>query len=305
MMKRNPNRDNDIKKQSTKKEKQTPEEREKAYAEARARIFGAEAEAAASAAALSAGSTGSLPLKKSTSDGKLEKEKTVVAATQSRTGNASPPSPASAMTSVKKKAPSNTGKKSPSLESNSSNGKLTPDQLRSATSASPPTVDNASDSGKGRKKTVDVTTWKEKKFTVRDQDAERSDPDFSRRNVHSTVGGRGASQHTQYAQSSQYRGPDEPLAGYQGQGVNGMAPGPAYQQGYQLPQDPYPYGQNGNGMIPYGPQGIHNPYGQGSFAMQMGHMGMSNAPGSPPHPQQQWQQALPQGMIMAQHQGMD
>ena len=305
MMKRNPNRDNDIKKQSSKKEKQTPEEREKAYAEARARIFGAEAEAAASAAALSAGSMGSLPIKKSTSEGKLEKEKIAAAAsTQSRTGNASPPSPASAITSVKKKVPSNTGKKSPSLESSSGSGKITPDQLRSATSASPPTIDSASDSGKGRKKTVDVTTWKEKKFTVRDQDAERSDPDFSRRNVHSTGGGgRGASQHAQYA-PSQYRSPDEPLTGYQGQGVNGMVPGgPAYQQGYQLPQDPYPYGQNGNGMIPYGPQSIHNPYGQGSFAMQMNHMGMTNAAGSPPHPQQQWQQALPQGMMMAQHQG--
>jgi hypothetical protein len=73
MMKRNPNRDNDVKKESSKKEKQTAEEKEKAYAEARARIFGAEAEAATSTAAVSTVVPATTHLKKSTSEGKLEK----------------------------------------------------------------------------------------------------------------------------------------------------------------------------------------------------------------------------------------
>jgi hypothetical protein len=55
MMKRSPNRELDNKKEASKKEKLTAEEREKAYAEARARIFGAEAEAAAALSALAAG----------------------------------------------------------------------------------------------------------------------------------------------------------------------------------------------------------------------------------------------------------
>jgi hypothetical protein len=55
MMKRSPNREIDNKKEASKKEKLTAEEREKAYAEARARIFGAEAEAAAALSALAAG----------------------------------------------------------------------------------------------------------------------------------------------------------------------------------------------------------------------------------------------------------
>ena len=317
MMKRNPNRDNDVKKESLKKEKQTAEEREKAYAEARARIFGAEAEAAATSAALSVTST-SAALKKSTSDSKIEKTGRAVSP---RPGSSSPSPPLSAgpntanpaaASNTKKKVTPAAGKKSPGPDSVGSIPVVTSkpaskDQVRSAASASPPPVE--AETVKVKKKTVDVTGWKEKKFTVRDQDAERSDPDFSRRNVTSNNSGRGAPQHGQYSQQSQFRGAaDDQLSGYQQgvqiQGGPGMAAqvGPGYQQGYQAPQDPYQYGQNGNGMMPFGPPGGHNPYIQGPFGMQMNHMGMGAAPTSPPQ-QQQWQQARPQGVMMNQHPG--
>ena len=315
MMKRNPNRDNDVKKESQKKEKQTAEEREKAYAEARARIFGAEAEAAATSAALSA-TSGSTSLKKSTSDSKIEK---TAGAVSPRPGSASPSPPlgtgpttanTAATSNTKKKATPAAGKKSPGPDSAASvpvtTSKPTPkDQVRSAATASPPPVEV--ETVKVKKKTVDVTAWKEKKFTVRDQDAERSDPDFSRRNVPSNNSSRGPSQHGQYSQQSQFRGPpDDQISGYQNvqiQGPGMAAPaGQGYQQGYQAPQDPYQSGQNGNGMMPFGPPGGHNPYIQGPFGMQMGHMNMGAAPTSPPQ-QQQWQQARPQGVMINQHQG--
>jgi SUZ domain len=312
MMKRNPNRDNDVKKESSKKEKQTAEEKEKAYAEARARIFGAEAEAATSTAAVSTVVPATTHLKKSTSEGKLEK---AVRSTSPRAGSASPPPPvttgqnatnSTAANGAKKKVQPPAAKKPVGVEGNgsASTSSKSADQPRTST-VSPAPSDSANDSGKGKKKTVDVTGWKEKKFTVRDQDAERSDPDFSRRNVSTSQStGRGNSQHPQYVQPNQFRGPEDQMSGYQGQGQGvGMAPGGAgYQQNYQLPQDPYQYGQNGqNVMMPYGPQGVHNIYVQGPFAMN--HIAMGSTPGSPPHPQQQWQQPHPQGMMMNQHPG--
>lgn len=315
MMKRNPNRDNDVKKESSKKEKQTAEEKEKAYAEARARIFGIEAESATSAATVSPAVPAATHLKKSTSDGKLEK---AVRSTSPRAGSASPPPPVTTVQNAtnypavangaKKKAQPPAAKKAVSVEASgsaSTSSKASSDQQRAAT-ASPAPSDSANDSGKGKKKTVDVTGWKEKKFTVRDQDAERSDPDFSRRNVSTSQStGRGNAQHPQYVQPNQFRGPEDPMSGYQGQGqAHGVAMAPGgigYQQNYQLPQDPYQYGQNGNVMMPYGPQGVHNIYVQGPFAMN--HIAMASTPGSPPHPQQQWQQPIPQGMMMNQHPG--
>ena len=221
--------------------------------------------------------------------------------------------------SIKSSSPS-----PPLLETTKSTSTTTTTASIAATSTSTATVDNSVNIINTKKKTVDPTTWKEKKFIGRDFLAERSDPDFSRRSVggNSNINSNGnsnsnvnsssnlnsnhrGSQNVQYVQPTQYR-PEDQLLGmpnYQ-QGIHGqvqnlgsMVSGNVPYQGYPGP-DPYQtamYGQN-NGMIPYLQNG--HTFVQTSF-MPLNHI----TPASPTQQQQQWQQGHAQGMMINQHQG--
>ena len=287
---------------------------------------------------VSPSSTTNIPIKKSNSDNKLEK---AVRTSTPRATSASPPPTVvttnSAQTS-NNNIISNSNSNSNSSSSTNNNNATTRKKVvnstkkglngtegsastseKKAASPSPPLHDNVTQTASTttpsyentvtvvntKKKTVDPTAWKERKFTERDFVAERSDPDFSRRNTATTsnLNNRGV-QHGQFVQPVQFRPEDitSGMSGYQ-QGVQGqvqnlgsMIPGNVPYQGYPI-SDPYQsamYGQNA-GMIPYLQNG--HPYVQTPF-MQMNHIN----PTSPT--QQQWQQGHTPGMMMSQNQGI-
>ena len=285
---------------------------------------------------VSPSSTTNIPIKKSNSDNKLEK---AVRTSTPRATSASPP-PTVVTTNSAQTSNNNIISNSNSNSSSSTNnnnattrkkvvnstkkglngteGSASTSEKKAA-SPSPPLHDNVTQTASTttpsyentvtvvntKKKTVDPTAWKERKFTERDFVAERSDPDFSRRNTATTsnLNNRGV-QHGQFVQPVQFRPEDiaSGMSGYQ-QGVQGqvqnlgsMIPGNVPYQGYPI-SDPYQsamYGQN-TGMIPYLQNG--HPYVQTPF-MQMNHIN----PTSPT--QQQWQQGHTPGMMMSQNQGI-
>ena len=285
---------------------------------------------------VSPSSTTNIPIKKSNSDNKLEK---AVRTSTPRATSASPP-PTVVTTNSAQTSNNNIISNSNSNSSSSTNnnnattrkkvvnstkkglngteGSASTSEKKAA-SPSPPLHDNVTQTASTttpsyentatvvntKKKTVDPTAWKERKFTERDFVAERSDPDFSRRNTATTsnLNNRGV-QHGQFVQPVQFR-PDDIASGMSGyqQGVQGqvqnlgsMIPGNVPYQGYPI-SDPYQsamYGQNA-GMIPYLQNG--HPYVQTPF-MQMNHIN----PTSPT--QQQWQQGHTPGMMMSQNQGI-
>ena len=285
---------------------------------------------------VSPSSTTNIPIKKSNSDNKLEK---AVRTSTPRATSASPP-PTVVTTNSAQTSNNNIISNSNSNSSSSTNnnnattrkkvvnstkkglngteGSASTSEKKAA-SPSPPLHDNVTQTASTttpsyentvtvvntKKKTVDPTAWKERKFTERDFVAERSDPDFSRRNTATTsnLNNRGV-QHGQFVQPVQFRPEDitSGMSGYQ-QGVQGqvqnlgsMIPGNVPYQGYPI-SDPYQsamYGQNA-GMIPYLQNG--HPYVQTPF-MQMNHIN----PTSPT--QQQWQQGHTPGMMMSQNQGI-
>ena len=285
---------------------------------------------------VSPSSTTNIPIKKSNSDNKLEK---AVRTSTPRATSASPP-PTVVTTNSAQTSNNNVISNSNSNSSSSTNnnnattrkkvvnstkkglngteGSASTSEKKAA-SPSPPLHDNVTQTASAttpshentvtvvntKKKTVDPTAWKERKFTERDFVAERSDPDFSRRNTATTsnLNNRGV-QHGQFVQPVQFRPEDiaSGMSGYQ-QGVQGqvqnlgsMIPGNVPYQGYPI-SDPYQsamYGQNA-GMIPYLQNG--HPYVQTPF-MQMNHIN----PTSPT--QQQWQQGHTPGMMMSQNQGI-
>ena len=285
---------------------------------------------------VSPSSTTNIPIKKSNSDNKLEK---AVRTSTPRATSASPP-PTVVTTNSAQTSNNNiiSNSNSNSNSSSSTNNATTRKKVvnstkkglngtegsastseKKAASPSPPLHDNVTQTASTttpsyentvtvvntKKKTVDPTAWKERKFTERDFVAERSDPDFSRRNTATTsnLNNRGV-QHGQFVQPVQFR-PDDIASGMSGyqQGVQGqvqnlgsMIPGNVPYQGYPI-SDPYQsamYGQNA-GMIPYLQNG--HPYVQTPF-MQMNHIN----PTSPT--QQQWQQGHTPGMMMSQNQGI-
>ena len=285
---------------------------------------------------VSPSSTTNIPIKKSNSDNKLEK---AVRTSTPRATSASPP-PTVVTTNSAQTSNNNIISNSNSNSSSSTNnnnattrkkvvnstkkglngteGSASTSEKKAA-SPSPPLHDNVTQTASTttpsyentvtvvntKKKTVDPTAWKERKFTERDFVAERSDPDFSRRNTATNLNlnNRGV-QHGQFVQPVQFRPEDiaSGMSGYQ-QGVQGqvqnlgsMIPGNVPYQGYPI-SDPYQsamYGQNA-GMIPYLQNG--HPYVQTPF-MQMNHIN----PTSPT--QQQWQQGHTPGMMMSQNQGI-
>ena len=279
-------------------------------------------------------STTNVPMKKSNSDNKLEK---AVRTSTPRATSASPPPTVVVSNTAQINSITNSNSSTSSSNSNSTNNATTRKKVVNSTKKGvngtegnpstsekkvspppPPTHDNVTQPATAtttphentvnvvntKKKTVDPTAWKERKFTERDFVAERSDPDFSRRSTATTSNlNNRAVQHGQFVQPVQFRPEDlsSGMLGYQqgvqgqGQNLGSMVPGNVPYQGYPI-SDPYQsamYGQNA-GMMPYLQNG--HPYVQTSF-MQMNHIN----PASPT--QQQWQQVPTPGMMMNQHQG--
>lgn len=122
----------------------------------------------------------------------------------------SPVNGASNLAAAKKKAQVNLGKKAAVPLKEVPVLTTTSRSLNDLKSPSPP-LDKMY-----KKKAIDVNAWKEKRSTERDQETERSDPDFSRCNSNSTSSN---TRNNQYAPEG-YRNQGQQEIPYQHQGIN-------------------------------------------------------------------------------------